>query len=520
MWVWWVACEQAEVEPPAPTLSLVEHGVRTCADPSRRDERAFDELVLDGDPADAHRFWGAGVVAADLDGDDDLDLFLPGPERLRLFRNDGGRWVETPEALPSAASGHRAVGAVAGDVDGDGDLDLVVTRFGETDLLLVQDGGRFALAEDAALSGPALHSQSPALADVDGDGDLDLAIAGHGLVESDGERVIVPGPGDPTRLLLWEDGAFDERADLLPDSAHDAYTFVASFARLDDDDRPDLLLADDYPYWMSGMALRQHADGFVRAPDLGLDLDAAGMGVAAEDIDGDGLDDFLVPVWDRLYLLRSDADIGRWIDVTAASGARLRPHEGAWVGWGAEWVDLDLDGDLDAVVAAGHLDPEAAFTAGGIRSDNEFDQTPTVLLRDPGTGFEEATARYGLDRVGTWRGFAVADLNDDGWPDLALRDLDGPTVLELSRCGEEAWLIVRPLPAVRAVGATVTLRSGEQRWTRTIRAGGTSLASGGPPEALFGLGDLDRIDAVEVRWPDGTVQRSGPVATRQRIDAR
>jgi hypothetical protein len=34
--------------------------------------------------------------------------------------------------------------------------------------------------------------------------------------------------------------------------------------------------------------------------------------------------------------------------------------------------------------------------------------------------------------------------------------------------------------------------------------GGTGFGTGGPPEVHFGLGEVDRIERIEVRWPDGT----------------
>jgi hypothetical protein len=49
-----------------------------------------------------------------------------------------------------------------------------------------------------------------------------------------------------------------------------------------------------------------------------------------------------------------------------------------------------------------------------------------------------------------------------------------------------------------------------------VQSGSTSLFSGGPPEVLFGLAELDRVD-VEIRWPDGEVQRLDRVRTGQRL---
>ena len=93
-----------------------------------------------------------GVVVFDYDGDGDPDVFfvdggvLPGYEgeapASRLFRNDGGRFVDV-----TARSGIRVAdygaGAVAADADGDGDLDLYVTAFGRNQLFANDGDGTF-----------------------------------------------------------------------------------------------------------------------------------------------------------------------------------------------------------------------------------------------------------------------------------------------------------------------------------------------------------------------------------------
>ena len=56
-----------------------------------------------------------------------------------------------------------------------------------------------------------------------------------------------------------------------------------------------------------------------------------------------------------------------------------------------------------------------------------------------------------------------------------------------------------------AYGAEITVRAGPRRWTRVIAAG-TSFLSSGPAEAHVGLGSVDRVDAIDVVWPDGTEQ--------------
>ena len=61
-----------------------------------------------------------------------------------------------------------------------------------------------------------------------------------------------------------------------------------------------------------------------------------------------------------------------------------------------------------------------------------------------------------------------------------------------------------------AVGARVTVTAGGRR-ARRRRLGGGSYQSAADPRLHFGLGDADRVESVEVRWPSGRVDRLGPV---------
>jgi hypothetical protein len=74
------------------------------------------------------------------------------------------------------------------------------------------------------------------------------------------------------------------------------------------------------------------------------------------------------------------------------------------------------------------------------------------------------------------------------------------------------WLKVRTLdPKLKrdAYGAEVRVRAGGKQWLRLINPAQSYLSSGSP-YALYGLGSLQRFDAIEVTWPDGSPVETFP----------
>ena len=63
-----------------------------------------------------------------------------------------------------------------------------------------------------------------------------------------------------------------------------------------------------------------------------------------------------------------------------------------------------------------------------------------------------------------------------------------------------------------AIGARVTVRAGKQTWVDEVRSGG-SFYSQHSLVLHFGLGELSKVDEVEVRWPTrGTVEKWKAIA--------
>jgi hypothetical protein len=152
--------------------------------------------------------------------------------------------------------------------------------------------------------------------------------------------------------------------------------------------------------------------------------------------------------------------------------------------------------------------------------------------RAPGDGgplFVERPAEtlgdFGRPLVG--RGAAFADIDADGDLDVALARPAGPiTLLRNDQRTGHHWLRVRlrGAPANRdAIGAVVSVTAGGRTQRRMVMPY-RSYLSQVEATLTFGLGSAPRVDAVQIRWPDGREQTvpgaSVGIDRRLDVDAR
>jgi hypothetical protein len=112
------------------------------------------------------------------------------------------------------------------------------------------------------------------------------------------------------------------------------------------------------------------------------------------------------------------------------------------------------------------------------------------------------------------RGAAYADVDGDGDLDLTVTANGGPAVLLRNDGGNRnGWLRVK-LAGTKSnrdgIGAkvTVTLAGGAKSWS--VVKSGSSYCSQSELPLTFGLGSAKGVDAIEVAWPSGQLDRLGP----------
>jgi len=484
---------------------------------------------------------GNGVCIADVDGDGFVDLFipsglaLPGDTRQpapksALYRRKGDLLYEEIGAQAGVAlDGYWAQGCVFADYDDDGRADLFVTGFGRYYLFRNLGGLRFEdVTQAAGLAGGRGWSTGAAFGDYDRDGRIDLYVSHYvdydqnapplpkagsnpncffrGFPVMCGPRGLKPQMG---RLFHNEGGRFKDVsavAGMVQSGLF--YGLGAAWSDLDNDGDPDLYVATD-----STPNLLYRNEGGGRFTEIGTPSGAAfseegrsqaSMGVAAGDLDHDGLDELFVTNFSHDYDTLYHNEGGLYFsDVSLIAGIGSASTM-ATLGWGDAFLDVDNDGWRDIFLANGHVYP-------GIDALNigtTWKETSQIFRNLGGMRFTEVTAQAGpaFKETHSARGAAVADLDNDGDPDIVVNNMDEPPSLLRNDGGNRRhWIGLRLAGGAKnrgAIGARVTLIAGTVRQVLEVQAGG-SHNSGSDPRLLFGLGDAPGPVRAEVRWPSG-----------------
>jgi hypothetical protein len=237
------------------------------------------------------------------------------------------------------------------------------------------------------------------------------------------------------------------------------------------------------------------------------------MGVYAGDLDNDlDVDIFITHLVDDTDTLFRNRGAGAGF-VEARGEAGLAAPSMEFTGFGTAALDVELDGDLDLLVANGRV------RRGEPRQDADVGP-PWDILAEPNLFYlNDGTGRFNLvdaarepfsSTVEVSRALAVGDVDRDGDLDVLLTKIGSPTRLYRNDAPRQGhWLAVRatdPRLSRDALGARVTVVLEGKRLVRTITSAFSYLSSS-PPEAHFGLGPATTVAAIEVLWPDGLAER-------------
>jgi hypothetical protein len=473
------------------------------------------------------RMNGSGAAWLDFDNDGDWDLYLVngagGQETTNaLYRNEGGGNFTPLGRDCGALDPGEGMAVSAADYDNDGYCDLFVTNFGGFALLRNQAGRGFAdVTREAFGRGvKEIWYGGSAWGDYDGDGSLDLYVCGYvDLARRRGNRdVRFPMDFEGFGNILYRnngDGSFSdvtEQAGVMDGFRKSMQALVADF---NGDHRPDIFVANDTD--PSGLYLNRGDGTFKQfSGPSGVSSTDGSMGIAYGDYNADGLNDLYVSNYtgeaDLLLPLVDNASSNDGLVRNAIFEADFGSpaiQQLTWgrVGWGTGFFDLDNDGDLDLFVANGHLN--------SVTGDN---RDHNLLFENTGRGrFRDVSGESGLLAPGKriHRSAVFGDYDDDGRIDIyvvnngedayqADSDRTGILLRNVSETGHH-YVKVRLQGAHSnrdALGSKLRLTAGGVTQVRE-HVSGAGYFSANAPEVHFGLGDAEKIESLEIRWPSG-----------------
>ena len=502
----------------------------------------------------------SGATWMDVDGDSDLDLVLNTTGTgSRLYLNDGqGRFQHAANAGLRNWGGART--SAAADVDRDGDLDLYVAHYRNKSakddpvrMRLTQVGGKFEV--------PLRHrNRFTAETGVDG---------GVALIEL----------GEPDALYLndgngrftesdWTDGRWlDSQGAPLKESPKD-WGLSAMFRDINQDGWPDLYVCNDYYspdrlWWNLG-------DGRFREADSGAMTQTSWASMAADfaDLDRDGyLDLFTADMAATRHLdrMRQRSNLQTpllpqlgwgWVPGTATQTVQLMRntlqhnrgdntfqeiafHAGLaatdWT-WGAIFLDVDLDGWEDLLIANGHardwINSDIQNQVADLSRNSAANSNLNVLSQFPplkqpnllfqnqgGMKFKETGKEMGWSWSGISNGMAYGDLDNDGDQDLVLNNWNSAALIYKNKSSGSRILVDLKMPDqnTQAVGARLVLEPMHGQLSkktakpnlspqvREVLSGGRYLSASGTSTTFCAHSDLDESWRLKVYWPDGRV---------------
>lgn len=504
---------------------------------------------------------GGGVSIGDINNDGLSDIYFTGnmvPDKLYLNKGDLIFEDITDQAIKSGNEGWHT-GTTMADVNGDGWLDIYVCRAGYkggTDVkanLLYINNGDLTFTESAKKYGLAdtLLSTQASFFDYDLDGDLDVYVVNipnqmFSYTNQQYFDLFKSRKNQSDHFYKNDNGKFVDFSYPTRINNH-AFGLGISVSDIDNDGYPDIYVSNDYEV-RDYLFMNRNGVFIEELQQRTKHTSNFGMGTDAADFNNDGdIDiiemDMAYPThvrskrnmetmsskkfWNNVkngnhfqYMVNSlQLNNG---DATFSEMGQLAGVSKTDWSWGTLFADFDNDGLKDIVITNGHKRDltdqdfqqelrEKIKEKGQLSIDEVFSFAPETkvnnfIFRNSGNlTFDNSTQDWGFDKEVNSNGIAYGDLDNDGDLDLVINNLgEVASIYENKNNGTQNYLSIElkgHLKNTLAIGSRVSIYfEGKKQVQELFMTRG--YQSSVDNKLVFGLGQTNIIDKVEVRWPN------------------
>ncbi|MCC7477716.1 CRTAC1 family protein, partial [bacterium] len=475
----------------------------------------------------------AGAVFADFDSDKDLDLYVCCRiGRNLLYINDGsGKFTEEGEAR-GVASSYSTVMAAVFDAENDGDLDMYLCNNNESrqpegineedrvqfTMEYRPDTGEFILPPDMAKNwytdgaGKLRVRPDPdELLINDGTGKFSNQIDSSGMGDKNGGWELQALPADYNNdglTDLWVSGDFDTPERLYINQGGGKFS----------DEAQERLRVTSY-FSMGSDTADLNSDGW-------LDVFCGDMSASGYKDGKKQSGDMHTYRWDLTHnvpqqQMRNSAFLNRGDGWFSECAEMLGVKSSDWT-WTCRIADINCDGLQDIYTSNGFvardIEVDIARELGQMRKAGASEMDRAKYLQSLGgfqtddviwtatapLKFDKAPDNWGMKDAAISCGVLLEDFDGDGDQDFLSNNTDSPTVLWRNDVAEGQRLVLRlrsDSANTQGVGARVTAWVGDAQYCNEVILS-RGWATGCSSDLYIGLGTVDKVDKLTIRWPD------------------